>query len=82
MDGLEFFDALDFDDNFLLDQQIEAVGGWDRDSLVSQGDLHLGLDLERSAGQFEGETVLVGALEETWAQWRRSGDWCARRTTS
>ena len=81
VDGINGFDALDFDDDEVFDDQIDAIAQIDALSVIDYGESYLPRNGETLFAKFVGQAGFVGALEEAGAQLRmnlhRGCDHCA-----
>jgi len=60
MDGEQLLERFDLDDDRLLDQQVDSVGGLELDRSVDQWKGPLALRSQTSISQLEGKTGFVG----------------------
>jgi len=56
--------GLDFEDDLVLDQDVEAIPAVDEESVVADGLWLLALDMETASSQLEAQARLVGRLKE------------------
>jgi hypothetical protein len=68
VDGEQFLHGLDFDDDGVFDDEVEAVRGVEGDALVSERDGALALEADRAKRQFVREALFVDRLEEAGPQ--------------
>ena len=68
MHGQDALDRLHLDDELLFDEQIDPVHAAEPVSLEYDGKLNLPLDLNARPAQYQGETFVVGRLEQPSAE--------------
>ncbi len=68
MDGMNGVNALHFDDDQLLDDQIDPVPQFDLFSVENYGQTNLAGHFESALSKFMGETALISAFEQTWPE--------------
>ena len=56
--------GLDFEDDLVLDEDVEAIPAVDEESVVADGLWLLALDVETASSQLEAQARLVGRLKE------------------
>ncbi len=70
VNALNLFDGLDFNDHPVLNAQIKAITGINRDSLVFEGQDDLRIHGKPSLLKFINEALFVSAFEQAWSEFR------------
>ena len=68
MDGQQFFNTLDFNDDACFDDEIDPIRGWKLHTFVIYWQANLVLKLQTDSREFETETSVVCAFEESRTQ--------------
>jgi hypothetical protein len=68
VDRQQFFDTLDLDDDAFFDDEIDAIRSWELHAFVCHWQADLVLKLQTDSPEFETETSVVCALEESRTQ--------------
>lgn len=64
----EGFDGFDFNDDFVLDEEVGTEAVLHAQGVVDDRDGVLGQNAEAAPGEFPGEGGFVNGLEETWTE--------------